>query len=435
MKKYFLSTLCFSIPIIFSRAGSQILTMLNIAIIGQYGAKNLSTFSLTSSPYFTFVLIALCLTSGLPISFAKNKNNNDLLSHKLFISSLHWIVLSFSAAVACVFLSMTVKNPEVQRVFILLALSAPGFIGTFVFGSSLEALGKAKINALTTFTAIPLNAGLNLLLIKLLPTVGVVEACVIGMGLTRIIMTAFLIQQVLKIIPLKFAANFLSKEYQTTIWQEFWEDIKFGAPIAFTYGLRSSGTTALTLFIAKFGNQSVASFSIVAQLMLLSTLISRGVSSASIIKVSELIGKRQGQEINSLVFSSVAVTAFLIGILSAILGVAPDYVFRLFTNDSMILTSLTSVVIPLFFVFITDAIAGVLIGALRALGDRWIPQLAFGLSIVVVPFILQVSTLGNFPSILPNILATLFVTQLIAMSIIIWRYTKYFKNINGYASL
>ena len=67
MKKYFLSTLQFSIPIILSKTGAQILTMLNVAMIGQYGAKELALFGLTSSPYFTFVLIALCLTSGIPI--------------------------------------------------------------------------------------------------------------------------------------------------------------------------------------------------------------------------------------------------------------------------------------------------------------------------------------------------------------------------------
>ena len=125
---------------------------------------------------------------------------------------------------------------------------------------------------------IPLNFILNLAAISWLTSFyGITAACVIGMDVTRWLMLMLLIDRLHKIyLPQWDSQHFKSLNYSILI-SDFKNDLAFGFPISLAYGLRSAGTTILIIFIARYGTADVAAFSIVTQILMLGTLISRGI--------------------------------------------------------------------------------------------------------------------------------------------------------------
>ncbi len=423
MKKYFWSTLKFSLPIIFSRSGAQLLTMLNVALIGHYGAKELAHFSIASSPYFTFLLVVLCLTSALPIAVAKNKASLIDLQKTFLTSFLHWLFLSISFIALCAALAFYFKNYtnniELDLIFLILAVSAPWFVGSFILGSILEALGKAKIHALVTFMALPVNFAFSWLAMRYLGSaLGTVESGILGMGATRFVMSLFLLFSLQRQKVFSLNWRDLNASSLTSSLRAFKKDVVFGSPIAFAYGLRSLGTTMLLLSLSKLGHQDVGSFSIATQILMLSTLISRGVASTSIIKVSEFLQKKLFSEIKNLILSSVTVGIFLVGLLSLILFSFSQTILGAFTNNSEIIYSLQLSLGLLTVLAVTDCASGVLTGALRPLGDTWIPQSVFGVSIILVAILVQWSPAMN----LRDVFLYLVFTQTMALAVIVWRW-------------
>lgn len=425
MKKYFWPTLKFSLPIIFSRSGAQLLTMLNVGLIGHFGAKELAQFSVASSPYFTYLLIVLCLTSALPISVAKNKKSQNGLQNTLVTSLLHWIFLSASFVLICVvfafYFNRFTINSELNLIFLILAGSAPWFVGSFILGSILEALGRAKTHALVTFMALPINFGLSWLAIYFLSAkMGNVEACILGMGATRFLMVLGLFLSLKKQKEISINIEVLNRLNLQISFGQLKSDLLFGAPIAFAYGLRSVGTTLLILSLSHLGVEDIASFSIAMQILMLSTLISRGVASTSIIKVSEFIQKKLFSEIHNLVFSSLSVGLVLVGGLSLGFYLFSHPLFGLFTKNSEIISTLQMSFGIITIIGITDCASGIISGALRPLGDTWIPQVAFGISIIAVAMIVLFNSTLN----LRDIFISLALTQSIALAIILFRWRK-----------
>jgi Na+-driven multidrug efflux pump len=414
MKQQYLATLKFSIPIIFSRTGAQILTILNVAMVGQYGADELAIFGLTSSPYFTFILIALCFTTGLPIAFAKNKQSPKANVSKMIVSAIHWILLSLSFLFICYGLAKYFNTEESTKIFFVLLLAAPGFIGVFILSNIIDALGKPGVSAKVTLLAIPINFIINIILLKLyLPAYGAAILCMVGMALTRWIMFLMLSQKLFLFYKPLLSFKDLKQIDILSLFRDFKDDIVFGGPIAVAYGLGSAGTTAMLIYMAGTSNLDVAAFSISTQLLMLGTLVSRGVSSTTIIKVSELLGKNEFKHIHSVVVSALAVAISIIGVSSLVFIIASDVILRSLTSDLNIINTVKESIGILVLMLIIDGVANVLIGALRPLGDRWLPQAILGLSVCAAPIVLSSIANVNFNTVLQFLLAAQFIALLI----------------------
>jgi Na+-driven multidrug efflux pump len=403
--KYFVSTLKFSIPIIFSRAGSQILTLLNLAMIGQYGSQELSVFGLTSSPYFTLILIALCLTSGLPIAIARSRENPEILIQQLKISFWYWMFLMTIVVLLWLMFGLFFSDHETSKILFILAFAVPAFIGVFLLSVIVESLGMPQVAAIVTVIAIPLNYILNKIFISIFEAnYGAAFACTLGMTVTRWAMSILICGYLIKSMKSKNRGlDIFNIKLSHTI-KGIYDQLTFGAPIALSYGLRSSLMTVLTVSVVKFGRLEVAAFTIMSQMLLLGTLISRGVSSATIIKVSSVFEKNNTSEIRTIVTSSIAVVFVLLSVLTLPILLMPILSLKIFTNDMLLINNLRSFGALIVLLFLIDGIANILIGVLRPIGDRWLPQAIFGLSIGMVLVYMSVVPTADFADVIQALL-------------------------------
>lgn len=106
--------------------------------------------------------------------------------------------------------------------------------------------------------------------------------------------------------------------------------------------------------------------------------------------------------------ASLSLSLVFVLVLSTFLFGYRDTAFRAFTSDPAVLELLFKSVNMILAAFAMDAICTVVIGGLKPLGDRWIPQAGYGAILLVVGV-----TFGSLAVPTPNLGVTDMLTSLV----------------------
>ena len=388
-KRHLKETLALAGPITASKAGAQVITILNFSMVGRIGTSALSHFGLATTPFFTLNLVGLCLLSGLSFATARARAAGDFeeVARQGRSAAWLWIVVS-TALIASTLLYWALPvsqnlGSETREVLLVLVLGAPAFIGYFCVSNFLEGMEQPRASAWVTIAGAAANFSLNIWGLNQFSKLLSPEVIVaLGMVATRWLMFLTLV------------AWSFRKLLRVKSRIQFWPGIrdlsgvpfhlKFGAPIAFAYGLRSGALSGLTIAASALGAPEVAAFSLAIQLMNLGNMIATSVSSATIVRISRFVGLKNRAEVRRSVQASLLIMALGLIVIASTLGAFAEKILPSLSKDPDVTAILSRSLGFVLAFFSVDCLCTVLMGSLRPLGDRWIPQAGFGAILFVV---------------------------------------------------
>jgi MATE family multidrug resistance protein len=386
-------TLALSIPIIASRAGAQVLTLLNLSMVGKFGASQLSYFALATAPYFTLNLVGISLLSGVSVEVAKARAVNDFQGIKtcwragiciwaLFsaLVTLTWVAISHVSSDS----SLTIES---HRVLFLLGFGAPAFIGYFLVANLLEGLAVVRPAAVITGVALAVNLMLNTFFLSHLSN-GKDAALWVTFGMIIVRWAMFLSLLFVAVLELrkpKYRVSSASKVSRLRL-SSVVHLIRFGGPVAFSFGIKSAAGSALTIAAAALGSKEVAVFAVATQLVNLSNMVANGISNAAIVRVSHFSGLKERNHIRQSVGAALTLASVFLTAVTFLILFFPTPILRFFTQDFDVSNRLNQSIEYLVVFFAVDCFCTVLMGSMRPLGDRWVPQTGFGVILFLVGF-------------------------------------------------
>lgn len=264
-------------------------------------------------------------------------------------------------------------DPDVRRIAkdYLIALSygiVPLFVYT-VFRCFMDALGKTTMSMIITLISLPINVGLNYVLIfgkwgfPRLGGVGAGYATSITYGIIALI--SFLV--IYRIKPFSEYQVF-SKFYPLSflVWKE---QLTIGIPIGFSIFFETSIFAAVTLLMSEFDTVTIAAHQAALNFASMLYMIPMSISMALTISVGFEIGAKRFKDASQYSFLGIGF-AVLMAIFCAIgLVLFNQEVASLYSTDEAVLELTKHFLLYAIFFQLSDAIAAPIQGALRGYKD------------------------------------------------------------------
>lgn len=388
-------TLKLAFPIILGELAQIFLGLIDMAMVGPIGYKELAAGSLVNSVVnIPFVLgIGITISVSQLVSMANGQRNGKLISHYLFngfiLSGVTAIVIALGLVFGKDILFHMGQDPEVAE----LAVPYMKLIGWSVipmllfmalkqFSDGLEYTKTAMIIALS---AIPLNAFMNWLLIY--GHWGFPRLELTGAGIGTLI-TRILIFIALGIIILKhkiFHRYIIIGKRQWFLNRKTWKDLlEIGVPSSLQIGMESGAFAVSAILIGTIGAREQAAHQIAIAAVTMTFMVSVGLSQAGSIRVSNMLG-RKDLPLLRLIGKTSLMTAVIYGTICAVaIILLRPYIPAIFTEDFEVAKIAAGLLLLAGIFQISDSTQAISSGLLRGIKDVKVPTILIGIAYWVV---------------------------------------------------
>lgn len=379
-------TLKLAYPVILGSLAQMALGLLDMAMVGSVGYKELAAAALVNSVVnIPFVLgIGITISVSQLVSMANGQRNSALVSHYLFngfvLSGVTAILISLGLLFSRNILFHMGQDPEVAELAVpylkLVSWSVIPMLLFMALKQFTDGLEYTKTAMVIALSAIPMNFLLNYGLIFGhwgLPRMELVGAGV-GTLITRIIVFIALAAVVLR--HKLFRRYIIIGKKQWHLTKSSWKNLlHIGIPSSLQVSMESGAFAVSAILIGTIGAREQAAHQIAMSTVALTFMVSMGLSQAGSIRVSNTFG-RNDWSLLRLIGKTTLLTAVIYGALSAVLLV----VFRtkiplLFTEDVPVIEIATTLILFAGVFQISDATQAVSSGLLRGIKDVRIPTI------------------------------------------------------------
>lgn len=391
--QHFLRTLELAIPISAARTLIVIVFAVDTFMTGWAGPDQLAYLGLGIAPQITLMLVAVGALQAIPVltSQAIGAGNpayaGDILRTGFVLAILLGLLFLGAAYLSEQFYLAIGQDPllskeaaEVNKAF------AFGMIGMLLFiavNAFLEATGHPRVGMYVLIAMNLLNVPLN----------GVLA---LGWGLAGEGFGAYgatLASSILRWIS--FLACFVvlfrisrqqSDPYRVIALPSVWAQsvrkafapanrtmLRIGFPMGLAQGVESAAFATIVLLAGLIGKNALAAHHITMNVVSLVFMVAIGIASATTIRVGNAYGRRSSDDIvragwMGILLSSIVPFCVMISFL-----VIPDVIAGLYTQDPATLSATVATFKVAAIALVLDAAMAVVLGALRGLGDVWVP--------------------------------------------------------------
>ena len=374
-----------AVPVAAAQAGMQLMGLVDVAVLGRLGARELAASGVGNAVFFAFSVVGMGIVLGVDPLIAQAVGAGDHLRARRAMWQGVWLALAIAAVLTLVLVVGAwavplVGAPELTedaRAFLLVrTTSLVPFLLFFVARSYLQAYGRTRPLLVAMVAANILNFGGDLLLVfggQTLPLwTGPLRAIpplhVAGAALATTLCT------ILELVIVAVAVHSMRSSGDQAVshrWdgREVRQAFGIGLPIGLQMGAEVGIFALVALLAARVGTLQLAAHQVAISLASFTFTIALGVAAAGSVRVGIAIGARD--EVATRVAGHVA---FLGGILvmgtsAALFALMPRAMARLITDQSTVLEA----AVPLLFVVavfqLSDGIQAVGAGVLRGAGD------------------------------------------------------------------
>lgn len=373
-------TLQLALPVMLSRAGVLILTVVDTIMTGHAGADQLAYYAIASAPQLFVQLLGIGLLLGTVVLTAQA----DGAGRPAICGTIWRVALLQAIGYGLIqlgllygggwFLRATGQSPMLAdaggRVMIILGWSSPAmllFIATTLF---LEGVGRPTPSLMVMLLANLLNGLLNWLLIfghGGLPALGAAGAA-LATTIARWFMFLALLGYTLWRLDHRHYGLSGPLHDARRIGRILW---RIGYPMALTQAMESGGFSTMTLFAGLLGPVQVAAFQIVMTLIALIFMCSQGFATAASIRVGNAIGRNDPAGIRVAGWTAAGLAVATLLVFATLLHRLPHSLVAIYTDDPQVSAAATAALGLAAFVLIPDGLQAVLNGALRGAADVW----------------------------------------------------------------
>jgi multidrug resistance protein, MATE family len=382
------ATIAVAGPLAAANLAQMAMGFTNTVIVGSLGSAALAAAGLGASLYFAVAMVCSgILTAVAPLAAHAIGAGDDRMAGRVAGAGL---VLAAVLAVPVVAALLNVSRlllafgydpalaAEIGRFLDALAWAAPGFLGFAVLRSFLVAASHSRIVMIALILCIPMNAGLNWLLV--FGRLGAPALGIAGSG------SATAIIQCLMLTGLGFyalAAPSLAKFRLRPIlrgWDEIKRIVRLGLPIGGILGLEIGVFAATGILMGLLGADALGAHQLVMNCISVIFMVPLGIAQAATVRVAGALGSGAPEAARRAGVVALALGVAYMAIMALVLVAVPRAIASIYVDiDAPANRGLVGIALYLLAIAavfqIFDGVQAIAAGALRGYRDTAVPLL------------------------------------------------------------
>ena len=359
-------------PLAAAQAGTQIMALVDLAVLGRLGAREPGAAGLGNAIFFTVSVIGIGLILGVDPMISQAFGAGDAVRARHVLWQGVWLsfgaTLVLSIPLACMPLvvphfGMAQGVGHLVTVFMLWrTLSLAPLLLFLVVRAYLQAQHITRPMVTAMLAGNVLNFLLDLLLVfgwGPIPPLGVAGAA-ISTDIGAVLQLAIVAWEVRR-IPIN--AN------RSPVWREIRSAIRVGLPTGLQMGMEIGIFAFVGVLAARLGTLAVAAHQLVLSLVSLPYTIALGVANAASVRVGLAVGAGDRERTRTAGFAALLAAAAWMTCAALVLALAPRAVARLVTNQLDVIAAAVPLLLVGAVFQLSDGIQVVASGALRGAGD------------------------------------------------------------------
>jgi MATE family multidrug resistance protein len=377
-------TLNLAFPIILGEVAQMMLGIIDTAMVGAVGYKQLAAAALVMSviniPYVFGIGITISVSQM--VSMAHGRRDGRLVSHYLFngfwLCAISALIIALAIELSKNILFHLGQDAEVARLSLpylqIMGWSVIPMLLFLALKQFTDGLEFTKTAMILSLAALPLNAFINWLLIY--GNWGFPRLELVGAGCGTLI-TRIFIFIVLALIILKHKIFRRYIAVRSKVWKLKWPTIKelldIGIPSSFQITMEAGAFAISGILIGTIGAVEQAAHQIALSLASLTFMVSMGLSQAGSIRASNAFGRNDRKAIR-LIGKSTLIMALIYGTFCALIFI----LFRrqlpyIFNDDRKVVLMAAYLLLFAALFQISDSTQSISAGLLRGIKDVKIP--------------------------------------------------------------
>ncbi|MEM1046917.1 MAG: MATE family efflux transporter [Pseudomonadota bacterium] len=391
--RHFLRTAELAWPIATARTLIVIVFVMDTVMTGWSGAEQLAYLGLGMAPQITLMLVAIGALQAVPVLTAQAvgagapERAGDVLRTGFVLSILLGALFLAAAYLSEHFYVAVGQDPVLSRqaAYVNQAF-AWGMIGMLLFvavNTFLEAIGHPRVGLYVLIGLNILNIPLNgvLALGWWVPGDGYgAVGATAGSSLLRwlsLLVCLMVLVQLSRRNNDCYRVIATSKEWVTAfrdiVRPENRRMLRIGLPMGLAQGVESAAFAAIVFLAGLVGSTALAAHQITMNTVSLVFMVAVGIASATAIRVGNAFGRQSRPDVIRAGWTGIGLsTAFPVLVTISFLAI-PAAIAGIYTDDSATVAVSVETLRIAALVLILDAAMAVALGALRGLGDVWIP--------------------------------------------------------------
>ncbi|BCE01572.1 MATE family efflux transporter [Marinicellulosiphila megalodicopiae] len=369
-------------PILITQLAQMGLGVADVMMSGQVSAQHVTAVALGSSFWLPILLIIMGISIGstalIGNLFGAKQTHKiaTLFTQSLYLPilliPLSFIALSFFKPVLLYFQTpiddLNIANDYLNA----FKYGIPALIIIQFMRAYCDGLGQTRVIMYMSLFMALINIPLNYVFIFGLfglPELGGVGCGVASSIATNITLLAFIVYLKKDNVPFTF---------EKPDFQSLFQIIKIGTPIGFSLLIEVSSFSFIAIFIAKLGNEIVASQQIALNIISVTFMIPLSLSMALTIRISHHLGAKDFAQAKRTIWMSLLISLILGLSLMSMYFISAPFLIGLYSKEAAIITLGTSILFIGGAFQVIDCLQVTTTGALRAYQDtNWPMAIAF----------------------------------------------------------
>lgn len=390
-----IETLRLAWPIIVARSAFIIMFTLDTRATGQVSSLELAHIGLGTAPQITMTLVAVGALQTVVVLIAQaigageTARTGAILRAGIIHAVLFGLAMAAVAPLAEAFFLAVGQQPEIAagaaRVTWQFAWAAPGMLVFTAISLFLDATQRQSVGMVLMMLAVAVDVPANYIvangwgdLVEPMGAVGAVATSSFARNLACLGIIAYLVVAQRRngdphkvLVPLAVWLDDIRR-----LGGEHGRKIRrLGLPMGLAQGVESAAFATVVLVAGTIGATALAAHQVMMTSITLVYMLAVGMSGATAIRVGHAVGAGSAIDVRRASFAGIGLGMILPLPIGIVFMTRPELLGGWFTTDPAVLAITSVTLFYAGFLLAFDAAAGIVMGALRGLGDIWVPTL------------------------------------------------------------
>ncbi len=388
------ATFALAVPLMAGQLSQMLMGLVDSAMVGRLGVVPLAAAAFANSVVGVPTLIGIGLMMAVSVHVSRahgageQAETGEMLRHGVVLSLAVGALLALGCWVLAGSLDRFGQPPEVaaeaRTYFLIMAASLIPALASLALKQFSDSLHHPWPPMLILFGSVPLNAGLNWVMIY--GNLGFPAMGLTGAGWATLI--ARLIGAVALWIYVTRARRFVghapARWFQRFTKSRFVSLLKIGTPAAAMLLLESSAFSLAAVMMGWLGAAPLAAHQIALSCAAVSFMLPLGLSLATTIRIGRAVGGREPLRVRVIGISSLVLGAVIMFGCALVLALAGRPIASSFVNDAAVIDIAVRLLLAAAAFQVFDGLQVVASGALRGIADVNVPTTLCALAYWVI---------------------------------------------------
>ncbi|MEW5851140.1 MAG: MATE family efflux transporter [Myxococcota bacterium] len=373
-------------PLAAVQAGQQLMSVVDVAVVGRLGATELAAMGLANALWGAFYIVGLGVMLGFDpltaqaLGAGRQGHARHLMWQSLWMGAFVSLILAVplvGVTYALVPAGIDPTTAEKARAVILIRL--PSLLPLMIFvgvRSYLQAMGITRpmvlgmvgANVFNLFAAIVLTFGGSILPTWTGPLTGIPAMGLSGAALASSLCVVVQLVAVIVAVRAVHVREFTSG-MRRMVPAEMGRALKVGLPISLQMGAEVGLFSLVGVLAGRLGTLDLAAHQVAISIASFSFCVAVGLGNAGSVRVGLAIGAKDAHATRIRGIVSFIFGASFMAVSAVVLWVAPDLLARLFSDQGDVVAATASLLFVAAVFQISDGVQAVGAGVLRGAGD------------------------------------------------------------------